>query len=104
MIPGSGRSSRVGNATHSSVLAWKIPWTEAPGGSQPTGSQKAGHERVTEQACNYVFLLLRWVLVAVCGFFSIVADGDCSLVVTEGFLVAAASLLWSRGSRACRLQ
>ena len=28
--------------THSSILAWKIPWTEEPGGSQFTGSQKSG--------------------------------------------------------------
>ena len=27
-------------ATHSSVLAWRIPWTEEPGGLQPMGSQK----------------------------------------------------------------
>jgi len=31
-IPGSGRSPGEGNATHSSVLAWSIPWTEEPGG------------------------------------------------------------------------
>ena len=30
-------------ATHSSILAWRIPWTEEPGGLQPTGSQKVGH-------------------------------------------------------------
>ena len=29
-IPGSGRSPAEGNATHSSILAWKIPWTEEP--------------------------------------------------------------------------
>ena len=28
-----------GIATHSSILAWKIPWTEEPGGLQPIGSQ-----------------------------------------------------------------
>ena len=28
-----------GMATHSSVLAWRIPWTEEPGGLQSTGSQ-----------------------------------------------------------------
>ena len=28
-------------ATHSSILAWKIPWTEEPGGLQSTGSQKS---------------------------------------------------------------
>ena len=30
-------------ATHSSNLAWKIPWTEEPGGLQSTGSQRAEH-------------------------------------------------------------
>ena len=31
-------------ATHSSILAWEIPWTEEPGGPQPTGSQRVGHD------------------------------------------------------------
>ena len=31
-------------ATHSSILDWRIPWTEAPGGLQSTGSQRAGHD------------------------------------------------------------
>ena len=31
LIPGSGRSPGVGNANHSSILAWKIPWAEDPG-------------------------------------------------------------------------
>ena len=30
-------------ATHSSTLAWKIPWAEEPGGLQSTGSQRVGH-------------------------------------------------------------
>ena len=30
-----------GMATHSSILAWRIPWTEEPGGLQPVGSQKS---------------------------------------------------------------
>ena len=30
-------------ATHSSSLAWKIPWTEEPGGLQSLGSQRATH-------------------------------------------------------------
>ena len=30
-------------ATHSSTLAWKIPWMEEPGGLQPMGSQRVGH-------------------------------------------------------------
>ena len=31
-------------ATHSSILAWKIPWTEKPGGLQSIGSQRVGHD------------------------------------------------------------
>ena len=45
-IPGLGRSpggsSRT--ATHSSILAWRIPWTEEPGGLQPIGSQRVRHD------------------------------------------------------------
>ena len=36
-----------GKATHSSILAWRIPWTEEPGGLQPMGSQRIGHNWVT---------------------------------------------------------
>ena len=32
-----------GMATHSSILAWRIPWREEPGGLQPMGSQRFGH-------------------------------------------------------------
>ena len=31
-------------ATHSSILAWRIPWTEEPGGLQSTGLQRVGHD------------------------------------------------------------
>ena len=33
-----------GTATHSSILAWRIPWTEEPDGLQSMGSQRVGHE------------------------------------------------------------
>ena len=33
-----------GLATHSSFLAWEIPWTEEPGGLQSMGSQRVGHD------------------------------------------------------------
>ena len=35
-------------ATHSSILAWKIPWTEDPGGLQSMGPQRVGHDLATE--------------------------------------------------------
>ena len=31
-------------ATHSRILAWRIPWTEEPRGLHPTGSQRVGHD------------------------------------------------------------
>ena len=36
-------------ATHSSILAWRIPWTEEPGGLQSLVSQRVGHDWATEQ-------------------------------------------------------
>ena len=33
-----------GMATHSSILPWRIPWTEEPGGLQSIGSQRVGHD------------------------------------------------------------
>ena len=36
-----------GMATHSSLLAWEIPWREEPGRLQSKGSQRVGHNRVT---------------------------------------------------------
>ena len=34
-------------APHSSILAWRIPWTEKSGGLQSTGSQRVGHKQLT---------------------------------------------------------
>ena len=47
LIPGLGRSLEMEMATHSSILAWRIPWTEEPAGLQSTGSQRVGHNRAT---------------------------------------------------------
>ena len=38
-IPGLGRSPEEGTATHSSILAWRNPWTEEAGGLWSIGSQ-----------------------------------------------------------------
>ena len=35
-------------ATHSSILAWEIPWTEKPGGLQSMGSQRVRHDVATK--------------------------------------------------------
>ena len=46
-------------ATHSSILAWRIPWTEEPGRLQSTGSQRIGHDLATKQhlICQFVSYL-----------------------------------------------
>ena len=45
-VPSLGQEDPLeeGMTTHSSILAWRIPWTEDPGGLQATGSQRVGHD------------------------------------------------------------
>ena len=40
-------------ATHSSILAWKIPWTEEPSRLQSTGSQRVGHDWATSLSLSH---------------------------------------------------
>ena len=39
-----------GTAAHPRILAWRIPWTEEPGGPQSMGSQRVGHDRLTKHS------------------------------------------------------
>ena len=48
LIPGLGRAPGVGNGTPSSILAWRIPWTEEPGRLQFMVLQRVGHNWETE--------------------------------------------------------
>ena len=43
----SGRSPGGGHGRHSSILAWRIPWTEKPGRLQSMGWQRVGHDWAT---------------------------------------------------------
>ena len=43
-IPGLGRPPEKGMATHSSILAWRIPWTAEPGGLQSRELQRVRHD------------------------------------------------------------
>ena len=52
VIPGSGRSS---------VLAWRIPWTEGPGGLQSMGLQRLGHDLLTEHGLTHIMVLVSGV-------------------------------------------
>ena len=52
-IPGWEDSLEKGMATHSSILAWRIPWTEEPGGLQCMGCKEPDTtERQTTQRCH----------------------------------------------------
>ena len=44
LIPGPGSSLEEEMATHSSILAWKIPWTGEPGGLLSMGLQRVGYD------------------------------------------------------------
>ena len=45
-------------ATHSSILAWEIPWTEEPDGLQSTGHKRVRHDLVTKQQHVHLGVLL----------------------------------------------
>ena len=46
-VPGLEDPMEKGVATHPSLLAWSRPWIEEPGGLQSMGSQRVGHDQVT---------------------------------------------------------
>ena len=45
-------------ATHASILAWRTPWTEEPGGLQSTGWQRVRHDRVTSLSLSFTMLVI----------------------------------------------
>ena len=47
-----------GMATHSSILAWRTPWTEEPGGLQSTGSQRVRHDEATKHTHMRILCLI----------------------------------------------
>ena len=56
-------------ATHSSILAWRIPWTEEPDGLQSRGLQRVGHDcatntsvKVNHRDCGDTFHRITWYL------------------------------------------
>ena len=54
-VPSLGRENPLEKemATHSSILAWRIPWTEEPGGLQSTGLQRVGHNWATSLSLSF---------------------------------------------------
>ena len=56
LIAGSGRCPGEGIASHSSILAWEIPWTEEPGGLQSMGSQRVSYDLATKQQHFFIHM------------------------------------------------
>ena len=54
-ISGSRIKPVKGMATHSSILAWRIPWIEEPGGLQSTRSQRVRHNWATNVFTLFIF-------------------------------------------------
>ena len=59
---GHGDPLEKGMATHSSILAWRIPWTEEPGGLQSMGWLRVGHNWMTEHTLRVEPKLPKWML------------------------------------------
>ena len=99
--------------THSSILAWKILWTEEPGRLQSTGLQRVRNDWVTSLSLQYLFFFFNylsafWVFAAVRPFASYGEQRLCSadrawtvvvasLIVEPGSVVVASGP-WSMGS------
>ena len=63
LIPESGRSLEKEMATHSSILAWEIPWAEELGGLQSMGSQRVGQDLVAKQQKQQISSILKFLCV-----------------------------------------
>ena len=54
--------------THSSILAWRIPWTEKPNGLQTMESQRVRHDRVTNTLVHFIVIFLLLFLKSITPF------------------------------------
>ena len=64
-----------GMTTHSSILAWRIPWTEEPGGLQSMGLHRVRHNWACTQCIYNVTEIVKWYLIVVLNYFSLMTNG-----------------------------
>ena len=103
LVPGLGRSSGGGNEAHCSILTWRIPWTEQPGGYSPWGGRV---DWATEhihtllfvikinKSCVYVYLLCA----CVCVFNSLNISAKCWESGTSAWLKIHSKTIQSNSS------
>ena len=60
-LPAMQQTLEKGMATHTNILAWKIPWTEEPGRLQPKGSQELDTTKHTAQMSLLYFIHLQFI-------------------------------------------
>ena len=83
---------RKETATHSSTLAWRIPWTEEPGRLQSMGLQRVGHDLVTTTLLYYITWEIDGETVETVSDFiflgsKITTDSDCSHEIKRRLLL-----------------
>ena len=84
--------------THSSILAWRIPWTEEPDGLQSMGSQRVRHDRVTNTFVHFIVIFLLLFFKIHNSFFTL----KCTLYPTFiGSMFSTRWKLWE--SRNCHM-
>ena len=59
-------SLEKGMATHSSILAWEMPWTEEPGGLQSMGSQRVGNNLTMKQQQQQLYVCVFILYIYIC--------------------------------------
>ena len=82
-------------ATHSSILAWRIPWTEEPGGLQSMGSKRVGHDWVTNTLTQY-HLSFRTLQLHSVGFTESFKEQHSHFLITILILARAKETKWFR--------
>ena len=93
-----------GNATHCRILVWRIPWTEEPGRLQSMGSQRVGHDRVTNTytdahtAFEFLFVCFGCAgSLLLVRLFSSCSEWGLLSVTVHGLLIAVASPVAEHG-------
>ena len=104
-IPGSERSPGEGKATHSSILAWRIPWTEEPSGYSPWGHKESAMtewltfslslSRLTETSSSTQLIQVRSTNFLIPNLMQILPKSCLELYIIMIIIVMIADIYWA---------